>query len=133
VDSNAIGVKYGKFEPGFLLRRFVDYKHFHRRLPCGFEDDHIFPSVLRYALVLDLSDVVLGAANPAAIFESYWNPMLEAALRAKDWVVPQQSSRSESRQIVRGVAWQEVRDELAAVAPQLMTRILEAAEVLARK
>jgi|GEM_PF-4181777 len=132
VEPKALGVKYGKFEHGFLSRRFTDHRHLHRRLPDDSEEADIFASVLRYALVLDLSDIDLGPANAAAVFESYWNAMLESALCSKGWVTLGQSSQSESRHIVPGVSSQALRSELAAAAPALAQRILAAAGVLAR-
>lgn len=132
VQPSALGLKYGKFEQGFLSRRFEDHKHFHRKLPGGSEEVDIFASVLRYALVLDLSEIDLSPANVAAVFEPYWNAMLESALLAKGWVTRGQSSQSESRFIVSGVAWQALRSELAAAVPGLAQRIRDAAEVLAR-
>ncbi len=132
VGANSVGVKYGKFEQGFLARRFTDHKHFHRKLEDGSEEVDIFASVLRYALVLDLSDINLAPANPAAVFESYWNAMLESALKAKGWVASNQSAQSESRHIVSGVAWTALRSELAAFAPALGRCIRDAAAVLVR-
>lgn len=132
IAPNSLGVKYGKFEQGFLSRRFTDHKHLHRKLPDGSEEIDIFANVLRYALVLDLSEIDLRPANPAAVFESYWNPMLESVLSAKGWITRGQSSQSESRLIERGVSWQTLRDELFATAPGLANRIKDAAAVLAR-
>jgi hypothetical protein len=132
VDAHSLGVKYGKFEHGFLSRRFEDHKHLHRKLDDESEESDIFASVLRYALVLDLSDIRLQPASPAAVFEPYWNAMLEAVLLRNGWVVPEQSARSESRRIGPGVTWQAVRDELLAAASDLDNRIRAAAEVLAQ-
>lgn len=132
IQANALGVKYGKFQGGFLLRRFTDHKHLHRRLPDDTEQPDVFASVLRYALALDLSDIDLGPANPAEVFEPYWNAELESRLARQGWLTPGQSWQSESRQIERGVAWESVRDELAGHAPHLSARIRDAAAILAR-
>ncbi|WP_437895187.1 hypothetical protein [Sorangium sp. So ce124] len=132
INPNAIGVKYGKFQNGFLSRRFTDHKHLHRRRPDGSEEVDVFASVLRYALVLDLSEIDLGPANAAEVFEPYWNAMLESVLARKGWLTIGQSWQSESRHVEPGVAWESVRNELDARAPSLAQRIRDAAAVLAR-
>jgi hypothetical protein len=97
IDRDSIAVKYGKFEEGFLKRRHEDYVHLHRRLDDESEEAGIFVAILRYALVLDLSDIQLRPASAAAVFEPYWNAMLEAVLVKNGWIPPKGPLANNSR------------------------------------
>ena len=94
--------KYGKFEGGVAERHQLNHVHLHRRPAGPAEEAGIFRDSLQLLLVLDLSDVDVGAEKSAPkAFEAYWNRSIRAFLEAHGFADGTQDGRSESRYLAR--------------------------------
>ncbi len=87
-------------EGGIAARERLNYTHFHRRGDAGDEQTRIFPSVIRFLLVLDLS--ATKAATDKDLLqrvETAWNRAVRQFLSTGNYSDPSQHGRSESRWI----------------------------------